>query len=125
MGRMSRLLDAFAEPQTTRKPLGLSIDGESVFLEEHAAISSFAELAYADGWTLPGFDWGSWDEGRTIAGDPGRIKKADLLTIQKLITALVRNERFCDGVLQSAYEQGVIDAILRRIDQLRVEAMEG
>ena len=95
-----------------------------MYREEHPAIETFVELAYADGWMLPGFDWGSWDEGRAIAGDPARIKGTDLLTIRKLITALVRNERFCDGALQSAYNRGAIQAILHRIDQLRTEVME-
>ena len=114
-----------AEGRTIRRPLSMSIVGGATDFEEHAAIEPFVRLAYDDGWMLPGFDWASWDEGRTIAGDPVRIKDTDLLTIRKLITALVRNERFCDGALQATYDRGVIQAILRRIDQLLTEATEG
>ena len=121
MARMVGLLEAFAEAKTIRKPLGFSLDGVAMHVEEHAAIKPFVRLAYDDGWVLAGFDWPSWDEGRAIAGDPDRVKTVDLLTIRKIITALVRNERFCDGSLQAAHGRGVIQAILQRIEQLRTE----
>ncbi len=82
--------------------------------QEHAGIRPFVDLAYEDNWVV-GFDWPEWDEGRELAADPERIASVDMLTIRKLITALVRNERFCEGALQGAYERGVIQAILSRI----------
>ncbi len=125
MGRMAGLLKAFATDHTVRKPRGLLLDGEAMYAEEHSALEPFTQLAHADGWMLSEFDWASWDEGRAIVADLARIGETDLLTIRKLITALVRNERFCDGALQAAYEKGVIEAILERIKQLRTVEGDG
>ena len=41
----------------------------------------------------------------------------DLPTKCKLITAIVRNNRFCDGVLVSAFESGLILRILKSIEK--------
>jgi hypothetical protein len=59
------------------------------------------------------FNWGSWDEGRKIASDEKfDFDTIDIPTKCKLITALVRNDRFCDGVLIEAFESGLIPKIL-------------
>jgi len=63
------------------------------------------------------FDWGSWDEGRKIASDENfDFDTTDLLTKCKLITAIVRNDRFCEGALVSAFESGLILKILKSIE---------
>jgi len=65
-----------------------------------------------------GFDWSAWDEGREIA----RNKDFDFDTIDiptkcKLITAIVRNNRFCDGALVGAFESGLILRVLKSIEK--------
>jgi len=78
-------------------------------------ISQFLKIVYA----LPiviGFDWGSWSEGRKIANDKNfDFDTTNLLTKCKLITAIVRNNRFCEGALASAFESGLILKILKSI----------
>ncbi len=64
------------------------------------------------------FDWGSWDEGRDIIASPRLIQQADLLTLRMLLTAVVRNDRFCEGALLSAIEDGIIQEILGRLKVL-------
>ena len=64
------------------------------------------------------FDWGAWEEGREIASN----EEFDFDTIDipakcKLITVIVRNDRFCDGVLVSAFESGQILRILKSIER--------
>ena len=39
----------------------------------------------------------------------------DIPTMCKIITAIVRNNRFCDGALVSAFESGLILKILKSI----------
>ncbi len=124
MTRMARLSDDFDMDRPVETPSGLSMNGQSLFREQHESIDVFVGLAYDDGWICPGFDWVNWDEGRAIASDTARVAEADMLTVRQLITALVRNERFCEGALQSAYEQGLIGAILRRIQLLHDEQKE-
>lgn len=66
-----------------------------------------------------GFDWSEWDEGRRIAlAGAEEIMKQDLLTICMLLTAIIRNDRFCDGVLTGFFRDGSGLAALKRIKQI-------
>ncbi len=112
---MVQLLDSFEKNTVDQVPTFI-VDGEQCFRQEHESIGRFVELAYEDDWVI-GFDWTSWDEGREIAADLARVASADMLTIRKLITALVRNERFFEGALQDAYDRGLITAIILRIQE--------
>jgi hypothetical protein len=111
--RMLALFDGF-EKETLVERRGAF---GSVY-QEHASIEAFVDLVNEDNWVV-GFDWPEWNEGRELAAAPERIASVDLLTIRKLMTALVRNDRFCEGTLQGAYERGVIRAILLRIATLQ------
>jgi hypothetical protein len=74
----------------------------------------------AGGWVQP-FDWMAWLEtsrGKALFTDPAAIADASVDELQQLVTALVRSERFGDGTLASAYESGVLTAILRRASEL-------
>jgi len=80
-------------------------------------VSQFLEIVY----TIPiiiSFDWVSWDEGWKIASDEEfDYDGIDLVTKCKLITAIVRNDRFCAGALVSAFESGLILKILKSIEK--------
>ena len=71
------------------------------------------------------FHWSAWDEGRTMACDENfDFDTIDIPTKCKLITALVRNDRFCDGVLIGAFESGLMLKILKSIrTQLKVDGI--
>ncbi len=65
------------------------------------------------------FDWGSWHEGREMASNSDfDFNTIDIPTKCKLITAIVRSDRFCDGALVSAFESGLILRILKSIEPL-------
>ena len=65
--------------------------------------------------TIP-FDWGEWDEGRQMAGNPEfDYDSVGIPAKCMLITAIIRNDRFCDGALISAFESGLILRILKSI----------
>ena len=57
------------------------------------------------------FNWGSWDEGRILA-DNESFENLDSITLLKLLTAFIRNNRFCDGALASRFENKSIVKIL-------------
>jgi len=79
-------------------------------------VSRFLKILYSIPIIIA-FNWGAWDEGRKIANDPNfNFDKADLVTKCKLITALVRNDRFCEGALASAFESGLILKILKSVE---------
>ena len=64
------------------------------------------------------FDWVKWDEGRKIARDKNfDFDSTNLTTKCKLITAIIRNNRFCEGALVSAFESGLILKILKSIEK--------
>jgi hypothetical protein len=85
--------------------------------EEDAVVIRFRELVYQIP-ILIGFDWGKWDEGRTMANDPDfDFDTVDLLTKCKLITAVVRNDRHCPGVLVGTFETGLMLTLLKSIQR--------
>lgn len=80
-------------------------------------VSQFLKVVYAIP-VIISFDWASWDEGRKMANDDHfDFDSTDLLTKCKLITAIVRNDRFCEGALVSAFESGLILKILKSIEK--------
>ena len=79
-------------------------------------VSQFLKIVYSIPIIIS-FNWGAWNEGRKIANTPNfNFDNANLVTKCKLITALVRNDRFCDGALASAFESGLILKILKSIE---------
>ncbi|MCK5820321.1 MAG: hypothetical protein KAH17_00480 [Bacteroidales bacterium] len=88
------------------------------FYAPSPVVEKFEELCYKLG-IIVDFDWPGWDEGRELAsGDQSQIRNLDLVTSCKLITAIVRNNRFCDGVLVGAFESGLILSVLKRMQKL-------
>jgi len=63
---------------------------------------------------LIAFNWGDWDEGREIASKQD-FENKDTITLLKLISAFIRNNRFCDGALASRFEDRSIEKILKQI----------
>ena len=85
----------------------------------------FVETAYEDGWVTPTVDWTSWietEEARCLRDDRTAIEEATVQQLQKLLTALIRQDRFVTGALAGAFESGLLTAIVRRVEQLRLAA---
>jgi len=79
---------------------------------------AFIQALYANRFVYP-FDWPSWQaEAQRYLEDPGALQDADLETLRKLVTTLVRKDRFVEGYLASMFEEGHLLAILRRLQQL-------
>ena len=80
-------------------------------------VSQFLEIVYAIPIII-NFDWGAWEEGRKIASNEDfDFDTIDLVMKCKLITAIVRNDRFCEGTLVFAFESGLILKILKSIER--------
>lgn len=60
------------------------------------------------------FDWPNWDEGRKIASNQD-FENKDTVSLLKLISAFIRNNRFCDGALAEKFENRSIEKILKQI----------
>ncbi len=66
------------------------------------------------------FDWVSWkkDEAPKVLTEEG-IAKADLLTLRKILTYYVEQDRFFGGFLPMVCSNGLILAVLRRLQEVR------
>ena len=85
-------------------------------------LTDFIDTCYRIGWILyPGFRWSTWitsPEAIRLHGDPAVLEQATIEQLQKLLTYLCRQDRFCEGVLDSAFKSGLLVRILRRIAAL-------
>jgi hypothetical protein len=80
-------------------------------------VFEFEEIIYSIPIIID-FNWCEWSEGRKIVSDETfDFDKISLLTKCKLITAIVRKNRFCDGVLVAAFKSGQMLKILKSIEK--------
>jgi hypothetical protein len=73
------------------------------------------------------FDWPAWlrtPEGDRLR-DPAAVAGASEADLGRLLTAIVRSDRFTEGSLAGAFESGLLTAILRRAKALSVEEEPG
>lgn len=88
------------------------------YWDQSALVSKFVQLAYQLRIVID-FNWPAWDEGRKLAAaDNPKLDSMDLLKACKLITAIIRNDRFCDGALVSSFKNGLMPKILYRIREI-------
>ncbi|HEV8293657.1 MAG TPA: DUF6508 domain-containing protein [Tepidisphaeraceae bacterium] len=81
-------------------------------------VEDLIATVYSSGFVYP-FDWPHWEEVRSMK--PEDAARADMLTLRKLMTAFVRNDRFCGGAMADKCAHGWIEAILRRLQVLAGE----
>ena len=63
------------------------------------------------------FNWPHWDEGKALfRGSKTDYVHCSPITLVKLLTAIVRSDRFSEGVLVAALEDGKILQILRGLE---------
>ncbi len=84
---------------------------------ESGIVNEFREIVYGIPIMID-FNWSSWDEGRKMVGD----KDFDYITVDiptkcKIITAIVRNDRFSDGALVDAFDRGLILKVLKSTEK--------
>lgn len=68
------------------------------------------------GWCKPSFNWVAWidsDEATTLR-DPDRLDQATPAQLEKLLTAMIRQDRFAEGTIENAYSSGLIGRIAQR-----------
>ena len=65
----------------------------------------------------PVFDWGAWEEGKDILfnGDFD-YNTLDTITLCKLLTTLIRADRFNEGYLVSCFEKGIVLKIITALE---------
>jgi len=67
---------------------------------------------------VPAFNWTSWAEGKSILNNQDfNYSNLDTITLCKLLTTIVRSDRFNDGFFVFNFENGVIPKIIKTIIQ--------
>lgn len=76
-------------------------------------------VAHEGGCIYKNFSWADWHKagGRLLKGDA--LERADLDTCCKLLTVIVRQERFSEGSLTGHIESGFAARLVRRIKVAR------
>jgi hypothetical protein len=89
--------------------------GQFPYIEYAEVVSNFHHIVSDLPIMIP-FDWSSWQEGADMVQDPDfDYQDVDIPTKCRLITMLVRKERFSEGTLYWAFESGLILKILKAI----------
>ena len=68
-----------------------------------ALAGEFVKMAYDEGWISTGFDWPAWietDEAEAFLTNPPSIANATVDQLQKLLTAIIRSDRFSEGAIR-------------------------
>ena len=79
---------------------------------------SFEQKAYELGWVIRDFDWPTWkqtSEAETLRDDAQALAQATAEQLARLLTVCIRQDRFCEGALESAFESGLLTRILERV----------
>ncbi|MFG1289098.1 DUF6508 domain-containing protein [Xanthobacter versatilis] len=87
------------------------------FIDYDPVVDAFVAVAYRQSWVLTDFDWQVWaqsDEAKALQGEETAIATATPEQLGRLITVCVRQERFCEGALMSAFDSGLILRIVER-----------
>ncbi|MGI8581233.1 MAG: DUF6508 domain-containing protein [Chitinophagaceae bacterium] len=65
---------------------------------------------------IPAFDWTNWEEGKLILKNSKQdLEQFDQVTLCKLLTVIIRTDRFCDGFLNTNFENNTIPKILESL----------
>ncbi len=90
------------------------------YIDESFVVSKFLAIVY-DIPIIISFNWVEWEEGRRMLNDENfDFDTIDIVTKCKLITAIVRSDKFIEGNLVLAFES---DKILKILKSIRKEVM--
>ena len=98
-------------PATTDHPVQIP------FWKSSELADAFVKMAYDTSWVLGDFDWPKWldsEEANSLLKDQLAIAKANPDQLYKLMTALIRSDRFCEGTVLQAFADGTLQAIASR-----------
>ena len=88
----------------------------------------FVNMAYEQEWVRSNFDWPAWSSSREairLRDDPKALAAASPEQLAKMLTVLIRQDRFVEGALNSAFEAGLLTGIARRAAALVVGEAAG
>ncbi|MGC9270918.1 DUF6508 domain-containing protein [Acidiphilium sp.] len=84
-------------------------------------VEAFIAAIYDNGWVVGHFDWPAWagtKEAARLRDDETALVGATPEQVAKLMTVIIRQDRFAEGTVLNAFETGLVLRIVRRIDAL-------
>lgn len=81
---------------------------------------AFLEEVGHGGWIIEGFDWKAWNGTPEAVGlrRGDGFERATPIALARLLTALIRQDRFVEGTLVEAHESGLLRRIVARAADL-------
>ncbi|MBP1160235.1 hypothetical protein JOE46_002394 [Rhodococcus sp. PvR099] len=75
------------------------------------------DFAYAHGFVMPGFNWVDWELGREFVADRDErvIEAASPEVTLGLIMTFIRGDRFSEGALLEAFDDGTMPKLFARL----------
>ncbi len=96
----------------------ISSENSFTYVSSSEIVNKFHDVVYHKNIEIV-FDWGKWKYGIDILeNENSDYSKLDLITLVKLITTIIRNDRFSTGYLVSKFEDGTILKILYRLKDI-------
>ncbi|MGI1943661.1 DUF6508 domain-containing protein [Shewanella sp. MF08487] len=86
----------------------------------HGRMLEFIHDLTTQGWLLVNFNWDYWYNNSYLVAKPDYIRDATIVQCQLLLTAMTRLEAFSPGVLENMRRQGILLAIIERLQSLNV-----
>ncbi|MGI2214092.1 DUF6508 domain-containing protein [Shewanella oncorhynchi] len=84
----------------------------------HERMLEFINDLTTQGWLLANFTWDYWYNNSYLVDKPAYIRDASIAQCKLLLTAMTRLEVFSPGVLENMRRQGVLLAIVERLQSL-------
>jgi hypothetical protein len=81
----------------------------------------FVQDCYEHGWIRGDFDWSAWattSEAQLLRDDPSALASASPDDLGRLLTVVVRGDRFSQGELLAAWDSGLLRRIVERAAKL-------
>lgn len=83
-------------------------------------LTRFEAMTYDVGW-IKDFDWMEWSRGseaKILMRDQASLADATVDQIAKVLTTIVRSDRFSEGALAGYFKEGVLLALAERAEAL-------
>jgi hypothetical protein len=126
--RLGAWEEIFTSPDfSVGEPAGGRANAEGViqmpYMDYSPAIWRFRTEMGQLGWVYP-FDWPAWaatPRGQQLVTEPAEISTSTADELAKVLTTIIRSDRFSDFAIAHAFEGGFLTAIARRARQLASE----
>jgi hypothetical protein len=121
LSALAKFLPAFEDKNFKFGELRCAAAGQMGFFCYSTMAEDFIKTVNDAGWIRDMFPWMDWQnsqEATRLNDEPDFLAQADVEQLTKLLTTLIRRDRFNEGELAIAYDDGLLTRIIRRATAL-------